>query len=189
MDRRQVRDTDVVETERLRLVPYSPEQILALIEDPELFNLVSAYPAAPGLREFYTSGELSKDYLDNLRRLDGPNPWQLGFAVVDRIISRVVGVGGFKGPANKGTVEIAYGIVPSHQGAGYATEVARALISFARADSTVDLIIAHTLPTRNASTSVLAKCGFVFTGEVDDPDDGRVWRWELRSDGDGSGRA
>ena len=85
-----------------------------------------------------------------------------------------------------GIVEIAYGIVPS-QGAGYASELARALISHARADSRVELIIAHTLPTENASTSVLTKCGFVFRGEVDDPDDGRVWRWELRSGGAGPG--
>ena len=37
---------------------------------------------------------------------------------------------------------------------------------------------AHTAPTANASTRVLAKCGFDFVGEVMDPEDGRVWRWE-----------
>ncbi len=37
---------------------------------------------------------------------------------------------------------------------------------------------AHTLPAPNASTRVLAKCGFERTGEVEDPEDGLVWRWE-----------
>ena len=37
---------------------------------------------------------------------------------------------------------------------------------------------AHTLPTPNASTRVLAKCCFQYIGEVIDPEDGLVWRWE-----------
>ena len=31
-----------------------------------------------------------------------------------------------------------------------------------------------------ASTRVLTKCGFSRIGEVIDPDDGLVWRWEKR---------
>jgi RimJ/RimL family protein N-acetyltransferase len=38
--------------------------------------------------------------------------------------------------------------------------------------------IAHTLPEANASGRVLAKCGLRFVGEVIDPEDGSVWRWE-----------
>lgn len=173
--------SDVIETERLRLVPYRPEQILALIENPDAFEELSGYRAAAGLREFYTSGDVSSAFLTSLRELQHSDPWQLGFAVVDREISSVVGAGGFKGPPKDGTVEIAYGIVPSHQGVGYATEVARALVRHAQTDTSVKVIIAHTLPANNASTKVLTKCGFVFSREVDDPDDGRVWRWELRS--------
>ena len=30
----------------------------------------------------------------------------------------------------------------------------------------------------NASTRVLTKCGFRHVGEVMDPEDGLVWRWE-----------
>ena len=36
------------------------------------------------------------------------------------------------------------------------------------------------LPEANASGRVLAKCGFRRVGEVIDPDDGVVWRWEIR---------
>ncbi len=32
----------------------------------------------------------------------------------------------------------------------------------------------------NASTRVLTKCKFKWVGEVMDPEDGLVWRWELQ---------
>jgi [ribosomal protein S5]-alanine N-acetyltransferase len=54
----------------------------------------------------------------------------------------------------------------------------QALVEFAAADQGVRIVRAHTLPERNASTRVLEKCGFEFTGEVVDPEDGPVWRWE-----------
>jgi RimJ/RimL family protein N-acetyltransferase len=40
------------------------------------------------------------------------------------------------------------------------------------------IVRAHTLPERNASTRILEKCGFTFRGEILDPEDGLVWRWE-----------
>ena len=43
----------------------------------------------------------------------------------------------------------------------------------------IRLVGAHTLPTPNASTRVLTKCGFERIGEVEDPEDGLVWRCEF----------
>jgi RimJ/RimL family protein N-acetyltransferase len=90
-----------------------------------------------------------------------------------------VGSGSFKGPpTSDGVVEIAYGIAPDHQGKGYATEVAQALVTFAFDYADVRVVRAHTLPESYASKRVLAKCGFEQTGEVVDPDDGWVCRFE-----------
>jgi ribosomal-protein-alanine N-acetyltransferase len=72
----------------------------------------------------------------------------------------------------------AYAITPEHQGKGFATEAAAALVSYAFASGEVRVVRAHTLPLPNASTRVLTKCGFQKAGEVIDPDDGLVWRWE-----------
>jgi [ribosomal protein S5]-alanine N-acetyltransferase len=103
----------------------------------------------------------------------------MDFALVQRIDNAVVGSCGFKGPPTPdGVVEIAYGVAPEHQGKGYATEAAQALVSYAFSHSRVRVVRAHTLPQANASTRVLAKCGFQFVNEVVDPDDGLVWRWE-----------
>jgi ribosomal-protein-alanine N-acetyltransferase len=37
----------------------------------------------------------------------------------------------------------------------------------------------RTRPEYNASGRVLTACGFERTGEVVDPEDGLVWRWDL----------
>ena len=42
------------------------------------------------------------------------------------------------------------------------------------------LVCSHTLPAHNASTRVLEKLGMRFVGYADDPDEGTVWRWELK---------
>ena len=91
----------------------------------------------------------------------------------------IVGQCGFKGPPHAhGMVEIAYFVEPDCRGNGYATEAAEALTAHACQHNEVQLVRAHTLPEPNASTRVLTKAGFRNVGEVIDPDDGPVWRWE-----------
>lgn len=115
-----------------------------------------------------------------LLEASGPkDPWVHGFVL--RRGGRGVAVGqcGFKGPpSGEGVVEIAYAVDPEHQGRGYATGAAAALVRHALADPRVRVVRAHTLPQANASTRVLTKCGFQRVGEVMDPEDGPVWRWE-----------
>jgi ribosomal-protein-alanine N-acetyltransferase len=168
-----------VETSRLRLLPCSPEHLLALIEQPESFDRLVGLPAADGLRSVFVSDEVSPDWLAALQSSPGPDPWRHGFFVVDRESGSLIGSAGFKGPPDAtGMVEIAYGIVPSREGRGYATEAAAALVRFAFASEQVRVVRAHTLPMSNPSTRVLQKCGFRHVGMVVDPDDGPVWRWE-----------
>ena len=169
-----------LETRSLTLVPCSPEHLLALIDEPERFEHVFGLPVSDGLHEFYVSDDVSPDWLAALRSSSGaPDPWRHGFFVVHRENCSVIGSAGFKGqPDSTGTVEIAYGIVPSFQGRGYATEAAAALVDFAFASGQVRMVRAHTLPEANASTRVLLKCGFHHVSSVVDDDDGPVWRWE-----------
>jgi len=55
-------------------------------------------------------------------------------------------------------------------------------VSFAFRHGQVRVVRAHTLPEANASTRVLTKCGFQRIGEVIDPEDGLVWRWERNNE-------
>ena len=107
-----------------------------------------------------------------------PDPWGF-YLTADPADGGLVGGGGFKhGPDANGAVEIAYYTVPDRQGLGYATTMAADLFALAVSSDAVRVVVAHTLPERNASGRVLEKAGFRHVGETDDPDDGRVWRWE-----------
>ncbi len=168
-----------IETVRLRLQLYAPAHLLALIEGARQFEESFGLPAAEGLRDLMTSEAVSPAWLASLRASKEADPWLHGFALVHRENGCVIGNAGFKGPPDEtGMVEIGYGVAPGYQGRGYATEAAAALVGFAFGSGRVRLVRAHTLPTSNASTRVLANCGFNRVGEIVDPEDGLVWRWE-----------
>jgi [ribosomal protein S5]-alanine N-acetyltransferase len=80
--------------------------------------------------------------------------------VVERASGLVVGGIGFFGPPLDAEVEIGYGIVPSRQGRGYATEALLAMIAMAWADARVRTVVAGTDPGNVASQRVLEKAGF-----------------------------
>ncbi|HEY7447374.1 MAG TPA: GNAT family N-acetyltransferase [Vicinamibacterales bacterium] len=103
-----------------------------------------------------------------------------GYFVVDEHTHEVVGSCAFKSPPTEdGTVEIAYFTYPGFEGRGYATGMASKLIELASCSPDVRQVIAHTLPETNASTRILERVGMTFMGEVNDPADGRVWRWQV----------
>jgi len=167
---------------QITLTPWHPHHLLALIESEAAFAESFGLPAAKGLREFMVGGEASADWLAALRASSTPSPFEHGFAVTQVGGGEVIGMLAFKGlPDDRGVVEIAYGIVPGCEGQGLATAAAGAGTTFAFADERVRCVRAHTLPEVNASTRVLQKNGFVKLGEVIDPEDGRVWRWERES--------
>ncbi|MBL8852189.1 MAG: GNAT family N-acetyltransferase [Planctomycetaceae bacterium] len=158
----------VITTERLDLVLKTPDEVLAWVE--------SLPPAV--------YAEVSPDWLARVRTTQPGDPWSLSYTVIERASGTEVGGCAFMGPPDAdGMVEIAYGIEPAHQGLGFATEAARGLIDFAFASGQVNLVRAHTRPDNTASLRVLAKCGFHDIGEVMDPDDGLVGRWERWSSG------
>ncbi len=166
-------------TDRLELRLHSPQGLLALAEAEETFPRVFGLPAAAGLRSFFVSGDVSPVWLAQLRESRQPDPWKFGFAVIDRPTNQVIGSAGFKGPPDDaGIAEVAYAIVPGFEGQGCATEALGKLVRFAFSDERVRMLCAHTLPVHNASGRVLVKNGFTHIGEVIDPEDGRVWRWE-----------
>ena len=151
-----------LQTERLDLIPATREEALAQVA-----------AMSPADKE-----HLSAEWLELLHRCDSNDPWVPGFSMMHRESGVTVGSCGFKGPPADGMVEIAYGVNDEHQGKGFATEAAEALVRFAFGDDRVRIVSAHTLPEANASGRVLTKCGFRCIGEDIDPEDGLVWRWE-----------
>lgn len=126
----------------------------------------------------YDRAQVSGDWLVRMRAANENDPWAYAFRVVQRDTGMAVGMCSFKGPPVDGVVEMAYGIEPEHEGNGYATEVARALVDFATSRADVRIVRAHTLPNAAASKRVLTKCGFECAGETMDSEDGLVTRFE-----------
>lgn len=162
-------ESTVLTTERLRLVLDSPAAALARVE-------------ALGPTE---RAEVSPHWLARVRAIGdagAADPWLLGFSVTERAGGAAVGACGFKGPPDaEGVVEVAYGVDPAHRGRGYAAEACRALVEFAFGSASVRVVRvvrAHTQAGNVASERVLLKCGFERVGEVIEPEDGLVWRWE-----------
>ena len=176
-----------LETPNLTLKLADPVHILRLIQGQSSFQDIVGIPAANGFRAIYTSEEVSPAWIKSLRSAKGPDAWRWGFFVIHREVGEVIGAAGFKGPPDaEGMVELAYGIAPDFEGNGYATEAALALVRFAFESPDVKVVRAHTLHSNVGSHRVLEKCDFEKVGEVVDPEDGAVLRWEYRKENNGT---
>jgi RimJ/RimL family protein N-acetyltransferase len=156
-----------LQTKNLILVLRSTDEVLAWID-----SLDAA-----------TQAEVSPIWLARVKASTSPDPWAHGFVMTHRDRGEAVGSCAYKGPPDpEGIVEIAYGVDPEHRGKGYATEAAQALVDHAFGSGQVRLVRAHTRLDGEASMKVLTRCGFERTGQVVDPEDGLVWRWEIRDE-------
>lgn len=103
-------------------------------------------------------------------------PW-IGY--LGKVDDEIVGSCAFVEAPVNGEVEIAYYTFPAYEGRGVATMMAAKLIHLANAVAPEIRVKAHTLPENNASTSILKKHGFEFSGAVTHPIDGLIWVWRL----------
>ena len=152
-----------LETPRLILELQTPEELLAMIAK-----------LSPEER-----ANVSPDSLARMKAVTAPDIWAHGFKVMLREGGAVAGTLGFKSPPSaEGVVEIAYHIHADHQRNGFATEAVQAVVARVFGGAMAKVIRAHTLHGNEASKRVLAKCGFRLIGEVVEPEDGLVLRWE-----------
>ena len=149
-------------TATLRLAPRTRDEVAAVLN--EMPSDVRA--------------QISADWWAKVQQSAFEDPWVHGFNLL-LADGTNVGMGSFKGPPVNGSVEIAYAVLPEHQGKGYATAGARAMVEYAFRAAEVTTVLAHTLPDGAASQRVLQKSGFRHVGEVVDPEDGLVWRFEV----------
>ena len=169
----------IIETERLRLISCNEEILQAILSgDDVLAKRVLVNCAAPwtemGLDPFKYSLEKISSHPDE------KNWW--GYLPILKEENMLIGSGGYHGkPTEDGNVEIGYEIAPAYRNRGLATEMARALINHAFRNKQIYAALAHTLAEENASVKVLKNCGMKLIGELDDPEEGKLWKWEIRS--------
>lgn len=96
--------------------------------------------------------------------------------------AEAIGYVNFHGaPSPEGVAEIGYALLPQWRGRGYAVEAVRATLAWAARDPRVRTLRASVAPDNAPSLRLIAKLGFVQTGEQWDPDDGLELVHELAS--------
>lgn len=181
--------TDIIESERLQLVPANLELARAELARIEGINVdalaaglgetLGRKVAVPGDWPPPLNDEESMAYYMDMLEKGGAEAvgWGLWFFLLktDQGLA-AAGNGGFKGPPDDaGVAELGYAVMPAQQRSGLATEAVTALMGWARGDGRVKGFIAHTLTGLTPSIRVLEKCGFA--GPFPGPEDG-VIRYE-----------
>jgi RimJ/RimL family protein N-acetyltransferase len=166
----------VIATPRLDLLPCDEATLRAVVEGREALaahlrvEVPEGWPAFP---ESYAHA------LDVVLADPGIAPWWTHL-FIEREAASLVGAGGYTGrPSPDGVVEIGYEIAPEFRGRALAVEAAQGLLDHAFTDPAVSAVIAHTRPESNASTRVLEKIGFRRVDDVEDREEGTLWRWRV----------
>lgn len=165
--------TDVIDTKRLVLFPYTAENLALFNSDlpafEERFGVV------------YRGEELDHLLTGFLKRLEteiaeDPDHYLFftEFLIVLKENSHIIGSIDYKYvPDENGVTEVGYGMNPAYTGRGYMTEALDAFLEFGRSLG-IRTVLADTLPDNEKSQNVLKRCGFRFLKE-----DGNYW-WEKK---------
>jgi RimJ/RimL family protein N-acetyltransferase len=171
-------------SQRLLLVPLTPEALAALMAD----DRAAAEHALNGrFPESELVPPLMADALDfflEIAAADPENPVWGARAYITADTRDIVGMGGFGGPPDaRGFVTMGYSIYPAFQRLGYASEAARALADWALTQPGVTGVRATISPRNIASERVAAYAGLHQTDATeDDPDEGPVVVWQRTQD-------
>lgn len=167
-----------IQTERLRLIALTQEQLVLALEHPGQLSQSLGFPLATSVITPVVQRALSLKLVKMAGVEDDQYPWYTYWLVTITTGPQPVGVGlmGFKGAPGAqgkfdgvGEVEIGYGIAPEFGRRGYTTEAARALIDWALAHAECrSVIAAEVLKTNSASIRVLEKVGMTLYAETDD---------------------
>jgi ribosomal-protein-alanine N-acetyltransferase len=162
-------------TDRLAIVPITPEFIEALTDRPAAARLIHA-----ALPDGWPDPELAEllprfaEWLASDRARVGYGPWVV-IALEERT---VVGSAGFLGLPRDGSIELGYGMHPAFRNRGYAAEAARALVDWGLDQPGVECIVSKTGVDNAPSHRVLEKLGFAVRTRT-----GEHLLWELPGPG------
>jgi [ribosomal protein S5]-alanine N-acetyltransferase len=153
-----------IKTERLRIRPFEPdrdaEPLFELWGNAEAMRFVR--PPSANVDEVR---ERLEAMLESNRSVEwSPNGWGI-WALDDHESARLVGLVGLFPLARKGPeIELAYHVVPSRWGRGYATEAGAALLDAAWRETDLDHVVAVAFEDNRASTRVMQKLGMTYEG-------------------------
>ena len=164
----------MIETPRLQLWTLPPPLVTLLVEGDLVGAAATDPPYDIGVETFSADGYVLSLRQAQLLADPSQEPWLFRVAV-RRGSRQVVARGGFHAPPDTdGTVEIGYSTAPPHRRQGYALELARGLLEWAR-EQGAQRCLASVRPDNAASLATIARLGFERTGEQIDEIDGLEW--------------
>ena len=164
--------TDIIETKRLVLFPYTEENLHLFNTDLPAFEREYGVVYRGEELDYLLSGFLKK--LETEISEDPDNYlFFTEFLIVLKETSHVIGSIDYKYVPKDGVTEVGYGMNPAYEGHGYMSE---ALTAFLQLGKTLGIkaVRADTLKDNIKSQNVLKRCGFEFLYE-----DKNLW-WEKK---------
>jgi RimJ/RimL family protein N-acetyltransferase len=155
-------------TPRLELVAATPALLRAELESTaalaRLLEVAEPPLWPPPLNTRETAGYALR-FLEGGAGREGWMTWYF----VRREERALVGVGGFAGVPEDGSVELGYSLLEACQGRGYATEAVARLVEHAFSLPEVTLVTAQTLPELAPSIRLLERLRFSLAGKGSEP--------------------
>lgn len=144
----------ILETERLIVRELELSDMDALFE---LYSYEGMTDYMEGLYSYEEEYEYQKAYIENMYRFFGYGMW----LVWEKESGKLVGRAGIEHREElEGEPELGYAIGTPWQGKGYATEVCRAILAYAKEELGFEELCSVVLPENKASVHLLEKLGF-----------------------------
>lgn len=150
-----------IETERIHLIPLTPEELESLLDDPQKLANSLGIPIVERIVDENVRRAIHKklDARDELTTEEWL--WKTYWMIVIKESNIGAGMIGFKGlPDPTGSVEVGYGIHSTFQNKGIVTEALKTLLVWAFSHPNCDCVTATTV-VNPASEKVLKKSGFL----------------------------
>ena len=164
-----------LETKRLQLIPFTLDLKKAAMNDrARLVEMLGVY-----VPEHWPEPDLAEAlpfFIENMEKAPTGPVWD--WIAIHRLDRGVIGGIGFMGgPDKDGVVEMGYDVVPEYRKQGYATEMARSLITWAFQETGINIVTASCLDDNIGSIKVLENVGMRRL----EPD-ANMLKWEIRKD-------
>ncbi len=151
---------DILETERLQVRESTVGDVVdfyRIYSEPSITDYIEALFVNPDEERAYM-----EDYISHMYGFYGFGMW----TVIEKNQGRIIGRAGLDTREGYDLPELGFVIEKSYQRRGYAEEVCRAILAYAKKELLFDKVQALTEEANTASVNLLAKLGFVYQREV-----------------------
>ncbi len=162
---------DIGETDRCLIRELSLSDLPALYELYELYDKPGMTDFVEPLYDYETELEYQKAYIENMYGFYEYGMW----LVFSKETGKLIGRAGLEHD------ELGYMIAPELWNQGYATEVCRFIIDYARENTDFEELYCRIDEKNTASVRLAKKLGFTYSGHMDDDINASIYRKNIKN--------